>query len=130
MFLALLAPNQGRGDAQGSSMVTDETEEESKLPPDARLGSLEERLERAQQVETAKVVKAQGNPNSRIGQLVMSHLVGAPLGGGIFGWLLDKWFETRPWLMLVFMFLGFAVGVRNVLRIAMTTPANDRDARS
>jgi ATP synthase protein I len=111
-------------------MVTDETEEDSKLPPDARLGSLEERLERAQQVETAKVVEAQGDPNTRIGQLVISHLVGAPLGGGIFGWLLDKWLGTRPWLMLVFMFLGFAVGVRNVLRIAMTTPANDRDARS
>ena len=111
-------------------MAEDETEEVEKLPPDARLGSLDQRLERAQQAETAKVIKAQGNPSSRIGQLVMSHLVGAPLGGGILGWLLDKWFETRPWLMLVFMFLGFAVGVRNVLRIAMTTPVNDRDARS
>ena len=111
-------------------MAKDETEEVEKLPPDARLGSLEQRLERAQQVETAKAIKAQGNPSSRIGQLVMSHLVGAPLGGGILGWLLDKWLGTRPWLMLVFMFLGFAVGVRNVLRIAMTTPVNDRDARS
>jgi ATP synthase protein I len=111
-------------------MAEDETEEAEKLPPDARLGSLEKRLERAQEAETAKAIKAQGNPNSRIGQLVMSHLVGAPLGGGILGWLLDKGLGTRPWLMLVFMFLGFAVGVRNVLRIAMTTSVNDRDAKS
>jgi ATP synthase protein I len=35
-------------------MATDETEEDPKLPPDARLDSLEERLERAQAVEVKR----------------------------------------------------------------------------
>jgi ATP synthase protein I len=111
-------------------MAEDETDEVPKLPPDARLESLDRRLDKMQQAEAAKTVKARGDPTSRIGQLVLSHLVGAPLGGGILGWLLDRGLGTRPWLMLLLMFVGFAVGVRNVLRIAMTTPANDRDARS
>jgi ATP synthase protein I len=111
-------------------MAEDETDEVPKLPPDARLESLDKRLDRLQRAEAAKTVKAQGDPNYRIGQLVLSHLVGAPLGGGILGWLLDRWLGTRPWLMLILMFLGFAVGIRNVLRISMTPPGQDPDAGS
>ena len=46
--------------------------------------------------------------NYQAGQLVLSQLIGCPLGGGIVGWLLDRWFGTQPWLMLVMLFLGFA----------------------
>ena len=61
---------------------------------------------------------AQPDANYQAGQLVLSQLVGCPLGGGIVGWLLDRWFGTKPWLMLVMLFLGFAVGVWNVIRIS------------
>ena len=103
-------------------MAADETDENPKLPPDARLDSLEERLERAQRAEATRTARAEGDPNYRAGQLVLSHLVGAPAGGFIIGWLLDRWLETRPWLMLTMLFLGFAVGVRNVLRISKQSP--------
>ena len=36
---------------------------------------------------------------------------------GFIGWWLDKWFDTKPWLMVVFLLLGFGVGIRNVYRI-------------
>ena len=49
MFLALCIPVHRRGGAQGRHMATDETGQDPKLPPDARLGSLDERLERLQQ---------------------------------------------------------------------------------
>jgi ATP synthase protein I len=124
MFLAHLAPNQGRGDAQGSSMVTDETDEASKLPPDARLGSLEERLDRAQKVEAAKTSKRQGDPTARISQQLFGHLIGAPVGGGLIGWGLDSLFGTFPVLFLVMLFFGFAVGVRNVMRLSKTPPGS------
>ncbi len=39
------------------------------------------------------------------------------IGLGI-GWLLDRWLDTRPWLMLVFIFLGGAAGILNVYRMA------------
>ena len=111
-------------------MAEDEPEQAPKLPPDARLESLDERLERLQQAEAKKASRAQGDPSYRAGQLVLSHMVGAPLGSGIVGWMLDRWLGTKPWIMLVMLFLGFAVGVMNVLRIANTPPGSRPDGRS
>ena len=34
------------------------------------------------------------------------------------GWLLDGWLGTTPWLMVVFIVLGFAAGILNVYRLA------------
>jgi ATP synthase protein I len=99
-------------------MEEDENAEVPKLPPDARLESLDERLDRLQQAEAKRTARRQPDVSYQAGQLVLSQLVGCPLGGGIVGWLLDRWFGTRPWLMLVFLFLGFAVGVWNVIRIS------------
>ena len=39
------------------------------------------------------------------------------IGVGI-GWLLDGWLDTTPWLMVVFIVLGFAAGILNVYRLA------------
>jgi ATP synthase protein I len=103
-------------------MAEDETDEVPKLPPDARLESLDKRLDKMQQAEAAKKVQARGDPNYRIGQLVLSHLVGAPFGGFVVGFVLDKLFGTKPWLMLVMLFLGFGVGFMNVVRISKTPP--------
>ena len=99
-------------------MAEDEIEEASKLPPDARLESLDERLDRLQQAEAKRTAKRLPDASYQAGQLVLSQLIGCPLGGGIVGWLLDRWFGTRPWLMLVMLFLGFAVGIWNVIRIS------------
>jgi ATP synthase protein I len=43
-------------------------------------------------------------------------LVSAVIVGGLVGLLLDHWLHTRPFLMLVFGFLGFFGGLREVLR--------------
>ncbi len=50
----------------------------------------------------------------RIGVELVSALA---IGLGI-GWLLDSWLDTRPWLMVVFIFLGGAAGILNVYRMA------------
>jgi len=101
-------------------MAEDETEEASKLPPDARLESLDERLDRLQRQENEKSAGAQVDPNMRMAQLVIGYLIGGPLGGGLLGWGLDSLFGTKPWLTLVLLFLGFGVGLRNVLRVSKT----------
>ena len=36
---------------------------------------------------------------------------------------LDNWFGTNPWLLLVFILLGFAAGIRNVYRVAQKLAA-------
>ncbi len=105
-------------------MTTDETGEDPRLPPDARIDSLEKRIERVQQVEAERTRRPEPDPNYRTGQRVLGHLVGGPLGGGLIGWGLDYWLGTLPWMLLTMLFLGFAVGVRNVLRISKTPPGS------
>lgn len=61
-----------------------------------------------------------GTPPSGIGMAfrVGTELVaGVAVGTGI-GWLLDQWLGTRPWLMVVFFFIGAAAGMLNVYRTA------------
>ena len=38
------------------------------------------------------------------------------LVGGLIGFSLDTFFETRPWLFCLFIVLGFGAGVRNVMK--------------
>jgi len=131
MFLAPVWPlNFTRGDAQGRYMAEDETEEAPKLPPDARLESLDRRLDRVQQEEAKRTRKAEVDPNMRIAQLVIGYLIGGPLGGGLLVFGLDSLFGTKPWLTLLMLFLGFAVGIRNVLRISRNTPSQGSGGQS
>lgn len=110
-------------------MAEDEPEEAPKLPPDARLESLEERLGRLQQAEAKRTRKTYPDSTYRVGQLVLSHLIGAPAGGFLIGLALDKWLGTEPWLMLTMLFLGFAAGVFNVLRISKNPTGDGPDGQ-
>lgn len=52
-----------------------------------------------------------------LGLKMSTELVAAILVGGFIGWMLDYWLViTKPWLFLVFLILGFAAGVLNVVR--------------
>jgi ATP synthase protein I len=44
-------------------------------------------------------------------------VAGVLVGAGV-GWLLDWWLGISPWGMIVFLLLGFAAGVLNVMRAA------------
>src|SRR6201996_2562472 len=44
-------------------------------------------------------------------------VAGVVVGAGI-GWLLDRWLGISPWGLIVFLLLGFAAGVLNVMRTA------------
>ena len=47
-----------------------------------------------------------------------TELVAGVLVGAFIGWALDKWLGISPWGMIVFLLLGFAAGVLNVIRAA------------
>ena len=47
---------------------------------------------------------------------VAAEFVGAMLGGALIGWIIDRFAHTAPWGLIVFLVLGFAAGVRGVLR--------------
>ena len=47
-----------------------------------------------------------------------TELVSAVAVGTIIGFILDNWFDTKPWLMIFFFFLGSAAGILNVIKVA------------
>ena len=47
-----------------------------------------------------------------------TELVAAVAVGTIIGFILDTWFDTKPWLIIIFFFLGAAAGLLNVIRTA------------
>ena len=53
-------------------------------------------------------------------------VAGVLIGAGI-GWVLDRWLGISPWGMIVFLLLGFAAGVLNVMRVAGVVPPNRLD---
>jgi ATP synthase protein I len=44
-------------------------------------------------------------------------VAGVVVGAGI-GWLIDRWLGISPWGLIIFLLLGFAAGVLNVMRSA------------
>ena len=57
---------------------------------------------------------------SNLGQAfkMSTELVSAVLVGTIIGFILDTWFDTKPWLIITFFFVGVVAGITNVIRSA------------
>ena len=47
-----------------------------------------------------------------------TELVSAVAVGTIIGFILDNWFGTKPWLILIFFFVGVIAGILNVIKSA------------
>ena len=85
---------------------------------------LKDRLKNAR--KKLKVEKE--NPQtSNIGQAfkLSTELVAAVLVGTIIGFILDNWFDTKPWFIIIFFFLGAAAGMLNVIRTASRMQKED-----
>ena len=54
-----------------------------------------------------------------------TELVAAVVVGTIIGFILDGWFDTKPWLIIIFFFLGAAAGMLNVIRAAKQMQKED-----
>lgn len=61
------------------------------------------------------------------GLRLSSELVAGVLVGAGLGWLIDRWLGISPLGLIVFLLLGFAAGVVNVMRTAgLTSGPGDR----
>ncbi len=47
-----------------------------------------------------------------------TELVAATVVGTIIGFILDNWFGTKPWFIIIFFLLGVIAGILNVFRVA------------
>jgi len=82
--------------------------------------SLKNRLEIAKSKITKRNLYKDKNPPSSIGTALKlsTELVSAVVVGTIIGFILDTTFGTKPWLILIFFFVGVVAGIVNVFRSA------------
>ena len=76
------------------------------------------------QIAKDKILRRNLDPKNRNSSSIgaafklSTELVAAVAVGTIFGFILDSWFGTKPWLIIIFFFLGAAAGMLNVIRTA------------
>ena len=109
------------------------------LPPDeaalsARFKRLGERLGRVHTDGPSESSPGQPpaiDPSAMArGFRLSTEFVAGVVVGAAIGWLLDRWLGISPWGMIVFLLLGFAAGVLNVMRAAGVVASNTLDPPS
>ncbi len=115
-----------RGVEEMSNDTRDESDPEHR-PSDeaalsARLRRLGDRIEReraSKPSDTASGAPPAADRSAMARGLRLStEFVAGVLVGAALGWLLDRWLGTSPWGLIVFLLLGFAAGILNVMREA------------
>ncbi|MGH7123995.1 MAG: AtpZ/AtpI family protein [Stellaceae bacterium] len=87
------------------------------------LAALGKRLERARRAREGgrRAVDREADQSSRaamgLGFRIGLELVVAVFVGVAIGWAIDRWLGTRPWGLLVFLFLGIGAGMTNIYRV-------------
>ena len=78
------------------------------------------RLEIAKSKISKRNLYKDKKPPSSIGTAfkLSTELVSAVVVGTIIGFILDKTFGTKPWLILIFFFVGVIAGIVNVFKSA------------
>ena len=93
--------------------------EEERVRQQSRL--LKDKIARAQGTRAASVAGGQAERDMSgmgRGMRLGTEFIAAILVGAVAGYLLDRWLNTSPWIMLVMLLVGFAAGVLNVVRAA------------
>jgi ATP synthase protein I len=114
-------------DARESDKREEPPDDEAQLS--ARLQRLGERIASANRPSENERAPRQGVDTSAFarGFRLSTELVGGVLVGAGLGWLLDRWLGSSPWGLIVFVLLGFAAGVVNVMRAAGVAPQRRLD---
>ena len=65
-------------------------------------------------------IKNDEKSSSNIGHAfkISTELLAAVIVGTIIGFILDNWFDTKPWFIITFFFLGVIAGIYNVIKVA------------
>ena len=85
---------------------------------DPAIDSLEGRIAAARKAEDHRTGKDRPVVDGRNrGMQITSTMVGYPLGGIVVGFVLDRVFDTAPWIMLGLMFAAFAGACLHVVQM-------------
>lgn len=81
-----------------------------------RLEGLEKTLQNKRRAEAERVRGDEPKAGYALAVKLASEFVGGVVVGAGLGWFIDRMFGSAPWGLIVFLLLGFAAGVLNVLR--------------
>jgi ATP synthase protein I len=104
-----------------------ETNDREQPPADevaltARLNRLDERLRQVRRpAASAEAPSSRPSADPRAlarGFRLSSELVAGVVVGAVIGWAFDRLLGSSPWGMIVFVLLGFAAGILNLMRAA------------
>jgi ATP synthase protein I len=127
--------NDTRDDRGGEKTTGHPPADEAALS--ARLSQLDTRLSAARRERDLQGGR-QGSENQSAsarasamarGFRLSSELVAGVLVGAVIGWGIDRLLSTSPWGLIVFLLLGFAAGVVNLMRAAGVAPGDRSDRR-
>jgi ATP synthase protein I len=106
--------------ADGPRKQDDPNQPDEEAALSARLKRLGDRLGEVSRSSEAGSAPRQATDLSGFarGFRLSSELVAGVAVGALLGWLLDRWLGISPWGLIVFLLLGFAAGVLNVMRAA------------
>jgi ATP synthase protein I len=85
------------------------------------LGDRLEQARRAHEGDRQAATGGQGQTSQEAvgtGLRIGLELVVSVFGSIAIGWAIDRWFGTKPWGLLLFLFLGIGVGMMGIYRIA------------
>ena len=86
----------------------------------SRASEIDKRLDEARAriaPEPAMDPRTRGQAMGQGMRVAVDLVVGVAIGGFV-GWWLDRYFGTAPWLMVLFLILGFAASMMNIIRTA------------
>ena len=72
-----------------------------------------------------KDLKQSSSSNIGVAFKLSTEMVAAVVVGTIIGFILDNWFGTKPWLILIFFFVGVIAGILNVIRSAKSMQSKE-----
>ena len=90
------------------------------------LNEISTRLEIAKKKIKKEQIKNNSSNTTSLGKAlkISTELVAAVVVGTTLGFILDNWFDTRPWLTITFFFMGVAAGILNVIKSAKNMHKN------
>jgi ATP synthase protein I len=110
----------GKGETPGQGGISPDEREALKRRSEGigqKLDAVNARREAARPAPTAR--------GAAYGQAfrIAAELIAGLVFGGVLGWFLDRQFNTMPLMLVLFVMLGFAAGLLNVIRGARAAQA-------
>lgn len=114
-----MVSDQKREMPSGTDAAADGHQNSNSLNFEERLSKLETDLVKKGALKKQSSKDGQSENSAQVAQAmkISSEFIAGIIVGALIGWFIDQVAATSPWGLIIFLMLGFAAGVLNVLRV-------------